>query len=130
MDTKSNIIAVDFDGTIVEQRFPDVGPIVPYAMSTMHRIQDAGHRIILWTCRTGDNLKDAVNLLNDHGIRLHGINANAYDDEYGTGGIKAWAHLYIDDMALGAPLSSSLHQERWFIDWQRVEVDLEARGWI
>ena len=128
---RSKIIAIDFDGTIVEHKFPEVGPLVPGAIATLRRIQDAGHRTILWTCRTGGNLRDAVSLLERHNIRLHGVNANQWDDEYGTGGIKAWAHMYIDDMAFGAPLVyGSATEERGYINWDMVQYELEERGWL
>ena len=45
------IIAVDFDGTIVEHRYPAIGKELPFATSTLRQLMEDGHRLILWTVR-------------------------------------------------------------------------------
>ncbi len=47
------LIAVDFDGTVVEHRFPEIGKELPFATDTLRRLIDDGHRLVLWTVRTG-----------------------------------------------------------------------------
>ena len=54
------VIAVDFDGTIVEHKYPRIGKEIPFAIATLKRLQEEGHRIILWTVREGDLLQQAV----------------------------------------------------------------------
>ena len=54
------IIAVDFDGTIVEHRYPDIGPELPFAIETLKRLRDEHHKLILWTVREGRLLDEAV----------------------------------------------------------------------
>ena len=50
-------IAVDFDGTIVEHRYPHIGKELPFAIASLNRIQAEGHRLILWTAREGELLQ-------------------------------------------------------------------------
>ena len=59
---ESKIIAVDFDGTIAEDRYPGIGKPMPFAFETLKMLQSDGHRLILWTYRTGKKLNEAVNL--------------------------------------------------------------------
>lgn len=120
------IIAVDFDGTIVEHQFPFIGELVPGAKEVLEAIQNEGHKIILWTCRTGAQLQDAAEYVERLGIDLHSVNYNRVDDDYGSGGIKVFAHLYIDDAALGAPKLPG----RNCIDWGQVMLILKQTGVI
>ena len=59
----SLLIAVDFDGTIVEDGYPKIGKPMPFALETLKMIVKDGHRIILWTYRHGEKLEEAVNFL-------------------------------------------------------------------
>lgn len=54
------IIAVDFDGTIVEHKYPKIGKEIPFAVETLKRLQADNHTLILWSVREGQLLKDAV----------------------------------------------------------------------
>jgi hypothetical protein len=91
-------IAVDFDGTLVENRFPGIGPPVPGAVQTLRAATARGDRLILWTCRTGRTLQDAVAWCRKHGLTLAGVNA----DPKRKGGPKLYADLYLDDKVPGA----------------------------
>ena len=98
------IIAVDFDGTLFRDAFPAVGEVMPGAVDAMRALQRAGHYIIIWTCRHGDRLLDAVNALAAHGIPFDRINDHNPDNvaKYGgESGKKVYAHVYIDDRNLG-----------------------------
>ena len=44
------IIAVDFDGTIVEHKYPEIGRELPFAIETLKKLQQERHRLILWSC--------------------------------------------------------------------------------
>jgi len=57
------IIAVDFDGTLSMGPYPEIGNPKPYAVEMMNKLKDDGHYIILWTCRRGERLEDALNWL-------------------------------------------------------------------
>ena len=60
-------IGVDFDGTIVEDRFPEIGPEIPFATDTLKMLVKEHHRLILWTVREGKYLEDAVNWCRERG---------------------------------------------------------------
>ena len=68
------IIAVDFDGTLCENRYPEIGYPMPRAIDSMRRLHEDGHYLILWTCRTGERLKDAINWLLERGIPIDRVN--------------------------------------------------------
>ena len=70
------IIAVDFDGTIVEHAYPQIGRAVPGAVDGMRQLQEMGAKIILWTMRSGDELVAAEGYLAGSGIELFGVNEN------------------------------------------------------
>ena len=98
------IIAVDFDGTLFRDAFPAVGEVMPGAVDAMRALHRAGHYLIIWTCRYGDRLLDAVNALVAHGIPFDRINDHNPENirQYGgEAGKKVYAHIYIDDKNLG-----------------------------
>lgn len=98
------IIAVDFDGTICRsRRFPAIDGEMPDAVAALRQLKADGHYIIIWTCRTRDNLLDAVNWLLEHKVPFDRINDHNPDNAalYGDSGRKIYAHCYIDDKNLG-----------------------------
>jgi len=99
------IIAVDFDGTLVENRYPEIGALKDGAKEIMRRLYADGHYIILWTCRTGKPLIDAINFLLENGMSFSRVNDHNPDNlaQYGGGaeGKKIFAHVYIDDQHVG-----------------------------
>jgi len=96
-------IAVDFDGTCVEERYPGIGKEMPGCIKSLMDLQLQGHTLILWTCRGGEPLKNAVNWLADRGIHFDWVNVNckAEIDEWGNDPRKVAADIYIDDRVLG-----------------------------
>ena len=120
------IIAVDFDGTCVTHAYPEVGHEIG-APEVLKRLQAAGVKLILWTMRShgredgASPLQDAIDWFAKHDIELHGINENPSQKSW-TQSPKAYAQLYIDDAALGAPLKEDpLLSDRPFLDWAKVE---------
>lgn len=114
------IIAVDFDGTIVEHRYPDIGEPCPGAIDCMRQFASAGAKLILWTMRHGKELSDAVDYLKDAGIELFGVNENPNQKSW-TDSPKVYAHIYIDDAAFGCPLRESARMGgRPYVDWDAV----------
>ena len=98
----SLIIAVDFDGTIVEHRYPDIGRTRPFAFQTLKALQTKGHRLILWTHRSGLKLDEAVKFSNKHGIEFYAVNKNYPEEVWGEHeSRKILADVYIDDRNLG-----------------------------
>ena len=97
------IIAVDFDGTIVEDQFPRIGEPIPGAIDTLKKLRKEGYQLILWTCRTGQRLAEAVKFCADNGIRFDAINTSIRYHVFKYGGSdprKIGADLYIDDRGL------------------------------
>lgn len=97
------IIAIDFDGTICRGIFPQIDGQQPYAGEVITRLHAAGHYIIIWTCRTGDHLLEAINWLLEQEIPFCRVNSGNPENvrKYGNEGRKVYAHVYIDDKNLG-----------------------------
>ena len=97
------IIAVDFDGTIVEDKYPEIGAFRPGAVETLKKLKKEGYALVLWTCRTGKYLAQAVNVCASAGIRFDAINCNLRSEVVrynGSDPRKVGASLYIDDRAI------------------------------
>ena len=99
------IIAVDFDGTIVKHKYPSIGKELPFAIKTLKLLQQKGHRIILWTYRSGKELEDAVKFCKKRGLSFHAVNNDFDDEEFdNSNSRKIYADIYIDDRnLLGIP---------------------------
>lgn len=98
---KRKIIAVDFDGTIVEDNFPHIGKIKQEVLNKIKKWKAEGHTIIIWTCRTGEFLDKAKKFLDKHNIPYDAINENCnnpFGDKQNPR--KVYAHIYLDDKAL------------------------------
>jgi len=99
------IIAVDFDGTIVEDAYPGIGKPRLFAFETLKKLQEKGHRLILWTYRSETSLKDAVDFCKKNGIVFYAVNKiyeeEVFDDSKSR---KIYADLYIDDRNIGGVL--------------------------
>lgn len=112
------IIAVDFDGTLCEHRFPDIGGEVVDAFKYLREFQSLGAKLMLWTMRSdliaaatsieghkADRayLTEAVEWCRKRGVEFWGVNSNPGQGSW-TLSPKQYAHLYIDDAAFGCPL--------------------------
>jgi len=99
------IIAIDFDGTIVDDGYPGIGKPRLFAFETMKKLQEDGHRLILWTYRSGKYLKEAVAFCKENGIEFYAVN-KSYEDEVldETKSRKIYADLFIDDRNIGGIL--------------------------
>ncbi|MDA9343872.1 hydrolase [Gammaproteobacteria bacterium] len=96
------IIAVDFDGTIVEDAYPKVGKPILFAFETLKKLQEDGHRLILWTYRSGNKLNEAVSFCEDNGIHFYAVNKSFSEEEYSEDiSRKINADLFIDDRNIG-----------------------------
>ena len=117
-------IAVDFDGTICHHDFPGLGDEIENAINVLRQLNKKGHKIIIFTMRSDEYLDDAVDFLKRKGVELYGLNHNP-DQTTFTTSPKAYAHLYIDDAALGCPVKYSSKYKRNYVDWYRVESHLK-----
>lgn len=100
---KKLIIAVDFDQTLHTAEWPEIGPPKPYAVHALKTLKEEGHYLILWSCREGRELLEAVNWMCRHGIPFDRINDNHPEmtRRYGGNSRKVYADLYLDDKQLG-----------------------------
>lgn len=96
------IIAIDFDGTIVEDAYPGIGKPMLFAFETIKKLQEEGHRLILWTYRSGKKLDEAVAFCSENGIEFYAVNKNYPEEEFdGKISRKIHADLFIDDRNVG-----------------------------
>lgn len=104
------IIAIDFDGTIVEHKYPDIGKPLAGAFDVMKELQENGHQLILWTYRDGEDLDAAVDFCLDNGIMFWAVNNSFPDEEYNKYiSRKINADVFIDDRNIGG-----------FIGWDKI----------
>lgn len=88
--------AIDFDGTIVEDKFPYIGNPMPGAIEALNKLQSAGVKLILWTCRYGERLKDAIAYCSRNGIIFSDVNVNQ-NCGFDAKSPKIFADAYLDD---------------------------------
>lgn len=98
---QNKIIAVDFDGTLVKDCYPDIGPANLNLIRELKVLAES-NTLILWTCRTGDKLNEAVRFCESYGLYFDYINENSKTilEKYGNiDSRKITADIYIDDKA-------------------------------
>ncbi len=96
-------IAVDFDGTIVEHRYPEIGREIPFAIDTLKMLTKEGHRLILWSVREGRLLEEAVEWCRERGLEFYAVNKDypeesREDKNYSR---KLKVEMFIDDRNVG-----------------------------
>lgn len=115
------IIAVDFDGTIVEHKYPEIGNERPFATYTLRKLIEDRHRLILWTVRRGKELQEAVDWCKERGVEFYAVNRNFPEEtvEPHGGYSKINAELFIDDCNLGG-----------IPDWGKIyQIINEGKSW-
>ena len=97
------IIAVDFDGTIVEHRYPAIGKEKLFAFETLQALQKQNHQLILWTIRAGKELDEAVEYCRKRGVEFYAVNKSYPEEIFDPGTIsrKIQADIFIDDRNVG-----------------------------
>lgn len=103
------IIAVDFDGTLVEDAFPGIGRPIKATWELVRKAQAAGAKLILWTSRDGHNLEEAIRFCNENELFFDAINENLPECQalFNNDTRKVYANEYWDDKAV--PRFSSVH---------------------
>jgi hypothetical protein len=132
MITETFTIAVDFDGTIVEDEYPKIGKPIIFAFDTLKKLQENGHRLILWTYRKGKGLDEAVEFCKENGITFYAvnksfpeeefdpkysrkINADFFIDDRNIGGLKSWGEIYLELIGEKNPAPPIVkRKKRWF----------------
>lgn len=118
VNTNSKVIAIDFDGTIVEHDYPRIGKEMLFAFATIKELHKKGHKLILNTYRTGDLLEEAVEYCRKNGVEFYAVNKN-YPEEELTEKTprKLDVDIFIDDRNIGG-----------FIGWSSVWQTLHPEG--
>ncbi len=110
LDKSKLVIAVDFDGTIVEHKYPDIGEIIPGAFEVLRELQEKGCKLILWTVRDGIDLQAAVDFCLDHGVMFYAVNESHPNEEFNKYiSRKIDCDLFIDDRNVGG-----------FLGWKKI----------
>lgn len=116
-------IAVDFDGTIVEHKYPAIGKEMMFAFETLKALQKEGHLLILWTYRAGKELDDAVEYCRKNGVEFYAVNKNYPEEVFDEVNIsrKVNADLFIDDRNMGGFYG-------WGEIWQELQLGTEKEN--
>ena len=121
-------IAVDFDGTIVEHRYPDIGKEILFSIETLKMLQEKGCQLILWTYRSGKELDEAVEFCMSRGLEFYAVNKSYPEEVYDESiSRKVNADIFIDDRNIGG-------LPEWGLIWQMLDPDnydankLKAKG--
>lgn len=97
------IIAVDFDGILCKNKYPEIGEPNYEVISLIRQLIDKGHEVILWTVRNGEELQNAINWCHSYGLHFTAVNDQApsnkaqFAGKYKTESRKVYADIYIDD---------------------------------
>lgn len=123
------IIGIDFDGTCVKHRFPDIGEDIG-AVPVLQNLVKNGHKLILITMRCkdsdmGDTLTPALKWFQLNDIPLYAVNDNPTQHSW-TSSRKIFCHVYIDDQFLGCPIKTD--DEHAYVDWKNAETLLKKIG--
>lgn len=121
------IYAVDFDGTIAETKFPEIIAPIWSMVQKCKKIKKDGDILILWTCRCGKDLEDAIDYCAKLGIKFDYINENVPEnvEKFGNDCRKIFAHEYIDDKSW-----SPKREKEWLDRFARLKRTLPKRAAI
>lgn len=122
------VIAVDFDGTCVTHDYPYMGRDIG-AVPVLKELIAEGHKLILYTMRSGKLEKDALEWFKKNDIKLFAVNENPEQKKWSKSP-KVYADLYIDDAAIGCPLKYSEASTKPFIDWVTLRELLVKEGFL
>jgi hydroxymethylpyrimidine pyrophosphatase-like HAD family hydrolase len=93
------IYAVDFDGYLCENEWPDIGKPNMEIINHFKELKKQGHKLILWTCREGKALERAIKFCEFFGLKFDAYNENLPEliELYGNDSRKIGADFYCDD---------------------------------
>lgn len=128
-------IAVDFDGTIVEHKYPEIGKEKPFAIQCLKQLQQEGNRLILWTSREDKLLEEALEFCHSRGLDFYAVNSNqpeealfkrhsskviadVYIDDHNLGGIPEWGEIYAMIGTMRAERQAARHRKKSIFFWR------------
>lgn len=127
----SKIIAVDFDGTLCENKWPEIGEANEDMIYYLRKRQAEGDKLILWTCRVGDMLRKAINWCYNYGLIFNAVNENLPEiiDSFGSDTRKIFANEYIDDRnRLISSCREKSNMELWVENEVRIACEHERKA--
>lgn len=112
------VYAVDFDKTLnLAEKYPQIGEPNVKLFKFLKARRAAGDKVVLWTCREGELLKEAVKYCNSYGLYFDAVNDNTEENKayFGNNCRKVWAHYYIDDrnMSMEEFMDGTGRKESW-----------------
>lgn len=134
-------IAVDFDGTIVEHRYPEIGKELPFATQTLRMLIEDRHKLILWSVREGKLLEDAVEWCRQRGVEFYAVNKDFPEEDLSKNqsfSRKLKADVWIDDRNIGGqPDWGTIYQmitekksyEQVLTERLAIEVPMPKKKW-
>lgn len=101
---KYKIYAIDFDGTLCENAYPNIGKPITETITFIKDLKLDGGKLILWTCRAGEHLEKAIKWCENQGIYFDSVNENLPEviKNYNSDSRKITADYYIDDKGINA----------------------------
>jgi hypothetical protein len=125
-------IAIDFDGTIVEHRYPEIGEEIPFAIDTLKMLRQDGHRLILWTVREGKLLEDAIVWCRERGVEFYAVNRDYPEETTDTNphySRKLKVDIFIDDRNLGGlPDWGTIKMIKQRLKWDDLMDEIVAQS--
>jgi hypothetical protein len=125
--SKKLVFAVDFDGTVVTNAYPKIGRNIGAAL-VLKTLVAEGHKLILYTIRTGTQLEEAVEWFTDKGIDLYAVNQNPGQASWAPDAKKIFFDLCLDDRNYGCPLTD-VGTEKVF-DWAHFVKNSYGKDWL
>lgn len=124
-------IAVDFDGTIVQHRYPEIGNEIPFATETLRMLIEEHHKLILWSVREGELLDAAVEWCRKRGVEFYAVNRDFPEEDEEKNqhfSRKLKADIFIDDRNIGGlpdwgTIYTMIHEHKTY-----EQVLLESMG--
>lgn len=112
-DLGYKVIAVDFDGCLCTNSWPEIGLPNMRLIEILNAARKSGNKVILWTCREGKPLEDAVSWCDEHGLHFDAVNDNIpeMNELFNNNSRKIGADIYIDDKAM---MVKCPHNDFWF----------------
>lgn len=122
----SKIIAVDFDGTLCENKWPEIGEANKRVIEYLKKRKADGDNLILWTCRVNSMLSDAVAWCEHHELIFDAVNENLPEivESFGTDTRKIFANLYIDDRNMNVALCK---EKSDIVVWAEKEIEIACK---
>ena len=129
------VIAVDFDGTIVEHRYPEIGNEIPFATETLKMLIADHHKLILWSVREGKLLDEAVEWCRERGVEFYAVNRDYPEERKDANqhfSRKLKADLFIADRNLGGlpawgTIYMTIKNHRKYAEMLPPDIDLTSR---